>query len=930
MSVNGKRGRRRVSGTATALAVSAGLLYALPAPATAAAAQSGTVVDGQARFEVLSPTLIRLEYAGDGAFEDRSTFNVVNRAVPAPPYRTWTAHGYRYIATTKETLSYQQGSGAFTPDNTSVQLRVGDQQVTVHPKFGQEQPTCAFGALCEAEDGRLAGGASDASDHTGYTGTGFVAGYEATGASDTYQITGVPSDGDYTLTVRYANSTGSDGKTTARTLSAQVGGAKQAQFSLPTTADWNSWATARVTVHLAAGADTVTVARTDRDDGEVNIDSLAVTRPGAGYPSPGPVKPSSALGGYRRSLDGQSGPARTAPGVLSRDGWYLLDDSSTALFDPAGNTVTARPSHGGKPYQDGYFFGYGQDYKQALRDLRTITGPAAMLPQSAFGVWYSRYYAYTASDYENTLLPQFRANRTPIDNLVVDTDWKSPNQWDGWNWNPKLFSDPQAFLDWAHSQGLTVSMNIHPSISTSDPQYATAQSIAQHKLTCKDGTCTFDWSDPDQLKAYFALHQPFNKQGVDEWWLDWCCDDSTSAGKGVTPDTWINSQYAADGNARGRRGYAFSRIGSSLNDSGYSGSQPLPTGAWAEHRYTLAFTGDTQATWDMLAFEPQFTAGEGAAIGLPYVSHDIGGFIGTHDADDLYARWVQLGAFQPVLRLHSNHGDRLPWDYGSDAQSSAQKFLRLRESLVPYTYSLAKEAVDTGIPMTRALYLNYPAEDEAYQHPSQYLYGDDVLVAPVTTPNDATGHAATTVWFPPGASWTDYFTGRTYQGGTTQKITTGLDTMPVFLKSGAIVPERAHYVDYNAQRPLDQVTLDIAADGSGRFSLYEDAGQGHGYQQGRQATTQIETAGANGSTAVTIAPRHGSYPGMVTDRTYTLKVSNAAEPASVAADGHALTDYTYAKDTRTLTIHLPKRPTSTGTTVTIGTIGGVPNEHSPY
>jgi alpha-glucosidase (family GH31 glycosyl hydrolase) len=123
-----------------------------------------------------------------------------------------------------------------------------------------------------------------------------------------------------------------------------------------------------------------------------------------------------------------------------------------------------------------------------------------------------------------------------------------------------------------------------------------------------------------------------------------------------------------------------------------------------------------------------------AGIGQPYVSHDIGSFKGKHLPDDLYARWVQFGAFQPILRLHSDHGDRLPWDYGAGQQPAAD-FLRLREALLPYTYTLARQATQTGLPITRPLYLDYPEQDAAYTHPTEYLYGPDVLVAPVTSPS---------------------------------------------------------------------------------------------------------------------------------------------------------------------------------------------------
>ena len=204
------------------------------------------------------------------------------------------------------------------------------------------------------------------------------------------------------------------------------------------------------------------------------------------------------------------------------------------------------------------------------------------------------------------------------------------------------------------------------------------------------------------------------------------------------------------------------------------------------------FTGDTTSTWQTLAFEVGYTPGESAATGLSAISHDIGGFNNdgtqakgaeagsTKLADDLYARWVQLGTFQPIDRLHGNHSDRLPWQYGPAANASAKKFLNLREKLLPYTYRTASESTRTGTPIVRPLYLAYPNEQEAYATAgAEYLYGPDYLVAPVTTPGTS---ATTTVWFPPGSTWKDYFTGLVYRGGTTARITTTLDTMPVFVR----------------------------------------------------------------------------------------------------------------------------------------------------
>ncbi len=158
----------------------------------------------------------------------------------------------------------------------------------------------------------------------------------------------------------------------------------------------------------------------------------------------------------------------------------------------------------------------------------------------------------------------------------------------------------------------------------------------------------------------------------------------------------------------------------------------LARGPWADHRTTVQFTGDTFSAWGALRFEAEYTAAA-AAIGLAYVSDDIGGFHADHiEPEELYARWVQFGAFQPALRFHSDHGDRLPWEYGADIEASAEQFLRLREAMLPYNYSLGWEAHTTGMPMARPLWLAFPEQADAYTNNSEYMWGDSLLVAPVT------------------------------------------------------------------------------------------------------------------------------------------------------------------------------------------------------
>jgi alpha-glucosidase (family GH31 glycosyl hydrolase) len=502
----------------------------------------------------------------------------------------------------------------------------------------------------------------------------------------------------------------------------------------------------------------------------VNVDTVAVTAAHAPL-----LAPHAPLGGYRRGLDGVDRGALTTPGILFQDGWSLLDDSASS-----------------QSAQDGYVFGYGQDYRRGLRELATLTGPTKLLPKWAYGVWYSEYFDRTAAEFQ-AIVARAKAEGVPMDVLVVDTDFKAGDKWNGWAFDPTRFPDPQAFVNELHAQGVRTGFNIHPSILGSDPKFAAAQATAKGKLQrtgCNGGPdCyVFDWGDPDQLKAYFDLHRSMAPANVDFWWLDWCCDGSRSSKAGVTPDAWINQKYADE------TGFAFSRAYGSLQSGGYSNPTAVTTGPWADKRTTLHFTGDAISDWETLQFEVGYTPGESAATGLAAISHDIGGHTqglqqpgsepgSTKLPDDLYARWVQMGTFQPIDRLHSNHSDRLPWQYGPVANASAKKFLNLREKLLPYTYRAAAEATRTGTPITRALYLAYPGEPEAYARAgAEYLYGPDLLVAPVTTPGET---ATTTVWFPPGNTWTDYFTGKKYRGGTTADITTTLDTMPVFSRSGA-------------------------------------------------------------------------------------------------------------------------------------------------
>ncbi|HEV3171017.1 MAG TPA: TIM-barrel domain-containing protein [Actinocrinis sp.] len=904
------------------------------------ARKGATVVAGNARFEVLSPEVIRLEYSTDGSFLNQPTFTVLDRDFPVPAYTETESNGWLQLSTSDVVLRYRLGSGAFSPANTQLQLLhpLQGSSPTVSPTWPGE---CTYGQTCQSTAAALSGGAVIASDHTGNQSTaGFVAGFGATGSTASWQLLGATA-GAAEVTIRYANYIGAIGGPAPRTMSLVVNGTAT-QVTLPATSSWDDWSTVQVPVTLGSGSNAVDVTCATGDDCNVNIDDIAVTPTGGAATSFTPANP---LGGYLRSFDstngsysaspncgsGQSGATcqapipLMAPGLLDKSGWYLLDDTRSDVWTSDG-WIAPRPTG---DVEDGYLFGYGQNYTSALSDLAKLTGPAPLLPEYLFGNWLSRYYPYSTSDYEDQILPQYQANGVSLDTLSVDTNWKSPNTWDGWEWNPSLFPDPQSFLAWAKAQEIHVDLNIHSSIATNDPEYAEAQDIAGGTLQpgpcgVSGGCAVFDWSNVAQAEANFALQQPLYNAGAAFTWLDWCCDASTVSLPGATPDSWINHLYAQQMVNTGQRGFVLSRIGASLQNS-QAGA--YPTGAWADHRSAVAFTGDTWSTWNTLAMEAQLAQDE-TAIGEPYVSDDIGGFLGapnggSNDPDDLYLRWLQLGTFQPIMREHSNGVDRgqnarLPWEYDSATQAIGDQFLQLREQLVPYLYTLAQQASSSGLPMTQPLYLDYPDQPAAYDNPTEYLLGQDMLVAPVTTPGQV---ATTTVWLPPG-QWTDWFTGATFQGPSTQTFEVPDSRMPVFVKAGGIVPLQpatGHAQDAGSA-PL---TLRVFGGADGRYSMYDDAGTGLGYQTRQDTLTPIVfTVDDPSKSTIKIDPARGTYPGAPSSRSYTVDLVDISAPHAVQADGKTLpsSDWSYDAATHTLKVVVGSVPTNH--TETITQIGG--------
>ena len=393
-----------------------------------------------------------------------------------------------------------------------------------------------------------------------------------------------------------------------------------------------------------------------------------------------------------------------------------------------------------------------------------------------------------------------------------------------------------------------------------------------------------------------VLHEPLIRQGMDFWWVDG--GGGAAQMPGLDPQLWTNKVfYDATEQQTGKRAFILSRYG-----------------GWGSERYPGFFTGDTYSEWRVLAYEVAYTA-RGGNVLVPYISNDIGGFHGAKIPFDLYARWIEFGAFSPILRMHSAHANplegntRMPWVYGPKGVALMRKYFTLRTQLIPYIYTYSWQAHERSLPLLRPLYLEWPDLDQAYRHFHEYYFGEEMLVAPVL----AAG-GARTVYLPPGR-WMDFFSGKRYQGGATFTAHYAVDATPVFVREGAIVPEQA-ISGQDAGAEAGALIVNVYGDGNGRFDLYEDDGDSLDYERGRYALTPMTYRTAGTRHRLLIGPTAGSYEGQGERRPYELRIHTAHRPASISVNGVRAPGWRWEERDSTAYLTLPVESIRHALTVT--------------
>ncbi len=577
---------------------------------------------------------------------------------------------------------------------------------------------------------------------------------------------------------------------------------------------------------------------------------------------------SGNLGGTARTLDNIDGQIPIEPGLISRLGWTVVDDTHGLVFDRDGWVV---PRESAPDTFDLYFFGYGHAYQECLSDFSKIAGHVPILPRWALGNWWSRYWAYTQDELIQ-LMQEFNEHQIPLSVCIIDMDWHlidTGNQcsgWTGYTWNRGLFPDPQKFLARLGEMGLKKSLNIHPAegIHPHEEMYPEMAHALGIDPKVKQPV-SFDPEDPRFVQAYFELlHHPQEEMGIDFWWIDWQQGNPVRT-PGLNLLWWINHLHFQDSGRSDHRPFIFSRWGGLGN-----------------HRYPIGFSGDAYITWDSLAFQPYFTA-TAANVGYGWWSHDIGGHMGGIESPELYTRWVQYGVFSPIFRLHSTNNpfhERRPWGYDAEVLRITRQAMQLRHALIPYLYSMAWKNHKQGISPIRPMYYLHPDMDQAYCCPNQYMFGSELMAAPFTSPRDAdTRLSRQVVWFPP-SEWFDFFDGEHMEGDSWQAVYGGLDDIPIFARSGAIIP----LADLPSGGGIDnptKMTIHIFPGADNEFELFEDDGETKAYTQDLYAITRFTQKWSHRKQSFQIHTAEGDPSTLPARREYDLVFQSITNPDRV-------------------------------------------------
>ncbi|MDD3279060.1 MAG: glycoside hydrolase family 31 protein [Lachnospiraceae bacterium] len=578
----------------------------------------------------------------------------------------------------------------------------------------------------------------------------------------------------------------------------------------------------------------------------------------------------------------QDNTEKRTPMFVSNMGYGILFDiTSNGLLDWEEDNRSY--SYTGKctDSMDYYVF-YGPQADAIIGGYRRITGRAVMLPEHAFGFIQSRN-RYTSCQEVQQTVEQFRRKQIPLDTIVIDYRWWDDTWFNNFSVLGLDYEDMEHMLKCLHEQHVSVAISVWPTAikKEQNPTYRKLTDSDEQILLAhgSDFGLPYDASKKAYRSTYWnLLNTSVFSKGIDSIWLDanepemgnWCEEIGEMTALGSSKPMGLiyplldnkavyEGQRAVVGNKK--------RV-NTLSRGAVAGTQRYGIQSWS---------GDIPPGFAQLSREVIGVLNY-ASAGLPYFSTDTGGYFGIDVCDpavrEMFLRWLQFSTFVSIMRVHGCASVREPWQFGEEYEAYITEYIRLRESLVPYTYSLAGRVTQEGYTIVRPLVFDYRTDDVAVNIQDQFMFGPAFLVAPVCEE----GVRNRSVYLPKGA-WINYWTGEIYRSGGEQiYVDAPLTQIPLFVRAGSIVP-RAMGIQH-AREAVDAMEIHVYPGADGTFVLYEDEGNGYAYEHG--GFSEIVFSWCEEDQTLTIGKRKGSFYGMSETRTFTLHLLQAAEDGKLS------------------------------------------------
>ncbi len=545
------------------------------------------------------------------------------------------------------------------------------------------------------------------------------------------------------------------------------------------------------------------------------------------------------------------GQSVCVPFVVTNKGYGIVWDnpSKTRVAFAIGDSTTWTSQVGQRV---SFFVIAGKSFDEIYAGYRTLTGDVPMLPKSAYGYIQCKQ-RYSSQAELMAVAHGYRDRHLPIDDLVID--WFHYTKMGEMDMDPAKWPDPVAMNKELHAMNFHTMISVWPRFVPEDRYYKTVLDHGWFEALA-DGTPTnglpydragsdIDTTNPDAAKWYWSvINSNYVAKGFDAFWADETEPDIPPTGSywKIGPGTEFFNVYPLFHTAafyNGMRNDMHERALILARDS-YLGAQ---------HNGTIFWSSDISPTWDVLKRQVP-TGINFVASGMPYWSTDIGGWqylpgyhkperpvlidpsdaraeVGHYDDyPELYVRWFEYGAFQPNFRSHGSRPQNEVWSYGKQAEPILEKYLRLRYQLMPYIYSLGHHAEATGAPFMRGLFMDFGDDPKTADIGDEYMFGPALLVAPVTEQ----GMTSRAVYLPAGTDWYNFWTNERLHGGQTVQVSAPIDTLPLFVRAGSILPLGTAVESTNDVQKIASLRVYPGADGD--FELYRDDGNTYAYEHG--------------------------------------------------------------------------------------------------